>query len=319
MEHTTRMKAIRIHSYGAAEQMQLEDAPVPVCGNGDLLVRVVAAGVNPIDWKIRAGAMAAEIPRSFPMTLGWDASGVVAGIGGSVQGFALGDQVMLYAEFARGGTYADYVAVDASQVALKPRTLSFAASAALPTPGQAAWTALVDTARIEAGMRVLIHGGAGAVGSIAVQLAHQRGAYVVATASGAGIGLAKGLGADEVIDYRTQKFENLVRDVDVVLDLVGGPTQDASWGALKPGGILLSTVQPPWRERATDVGVRSAFVFTPPRGQVLAQLAALVDAGQLKVSVGQEFALADAAQAHRLGESAQGRGKTILHVGKPGR
>ena len=218
---------------------------------------------------------------------------------------------------ARGGTYAEYVAVDASQVALKPRTVPFAAAAALPTPGQAAWTALFDSAKIEPGMCVLIHGGAGALGGVAVQLAKTHGLHVTATASGAGVALVRSLGADVVIDYRKQRFQELVKGVDVVLDTLGGPTREASWATLKPGGMLVATAMPPPPERAAAAGVRAAFVFTPPRGAVLAQLAERVDAGQLRLLVGQELALADAAQAHRLGESGQARGKMILHVGAP--
>jgi NADPH:quinone reductase-like Zn-dependent oxidoreductase len=311
------MKAIRVHAYGGPELMQLDDAPVPACGAGDLLVRVVAAGVNPIDWKMRSGAMAAHMPKSFPMTLGSDAAGVVTALGGGVSGFELGDEVCFYAEFARGGTYAEYVAVDASQVAKKPRTASFAAAAALPMAGQAAWTALVETAKVERGMRVLIHGGAGALGATAVQLAKEYGAHV--TASGTGLALVKSLGADECIDYRTQRFEQIARDMDIVLDTLGGPTQEASWATLRKGGMLVATAMPPPPERAAAAGVRAAFVFTPPRGAVLAQLVERVDDGRLRIVVGQEFALADAAQAHRLGEAGKARGKMVLQVGAPGR
>ena len=311
------MNAIRIHSYGNPELMQLDDAPMPACGANDLLVRVVAAGVNPIDWKIRAGAMAHGLPKAFPITLGWDAAGVVDAVGSSITHFKVGDEVCFYAEFMRGGTYAEYVAVDASQVAVKPRTLGFAAAAALPMAGQAAWTALVDTAQIQRGMRVLIHGGAGAVGRVAVQLAKEAGLHVIATASGADVALAHSLGADEVIDYRSQRFQDQARDIDIVLDTVGGPTQEASWGVMKLGGILVATAMPPSPERAAAAGVRSAFVFTSPRGAVLAKLAERVDAGSLRVLVGQEFALVDAAQAHRLGERGKARGKMILHINAP--
>ena len=312
------MKAIRIHAYGGPELMQLEDAPVPGCGAGDLLVRVVAAGINPIDWKVRSGLMAAQLPKPFPITLGSDAAGTVAAMGGAVRGFELGDEVFFYAEFARGGTYAEYLAVEASQVAKKPRTVSFSTAAALPTPGQAAWTALIDTAKIERGQRVLVHGGAGALGTIAVQLAKEHGAHVIATASGDGVALVKSLGADEVIDYRTQRFEQVAHDIDIVLDTLGGQTQEASWATMRKGGILVATAMPPSPERAATAGVRAAFVCTPPRGGVLAQLAQRVDDGRLRVVVGQEFALADAAQAHRLGEGGKARGKMILHVAAPG-
>jgi NADPH:quinone reductase-like Zn-dependent oxidoreductase len=311
------MKAIRIHAYGGAEQMHLDDAPVPLCGANDVLVRVVAAGVNPIDWKIRSGAMAKGLPKPFPITLGSDGAGIVSAVGSAATGFKTGDEVFFYAEFARGGSYAEYIAVDVSQVALKPRTVPFAAAAALPTPGQAAWTALMETAKIEAGMRVLIHGGAGALGSVAVQLAKAQGLHVIATASGAGVELVKSLGADEVIDYRLQPFQDVVKGIDVVLDTLGGATQEASWGTLKPGGLLVATAMPPSPERAAKAAVRAAFVFTPPRGAVLAQLAQLVDTGLLRLLVAQEFALTDAAHAHSLGESGQARGKMILHVSSP--
>jgi len=313
------MKAIRIHAYGGPELMQLEDAPVPPCGAGDLLVRVVAAGINPVDWKLRSGVMAAQVPKSFPITLGFDAAGIVIAVGGGVAGFEPGDEVCFYAEFARGGTYAEYVAVNASQVAKKPRTVSFGHAAALPMAGQAAWTALIETGRVERGMRVLIHGGAGALGTVAVQLAKEHGAHVTATASGDGLALVRSLGADEVIDYRTQRLEQRARDMDIVLDTVGGPSQEASWATLRRGGILVATAMPPPPERAAAAGVRAAFVFTQPRGAVLAQLVQRVDDGRLRIVVGQEFAFADAAQAHLLGESGKARGKMILHVAAPGR
>jgi len=312
------MKAIRIHAYGGPELMQLEDAPMPPCGAGDLLVRVVAAGVNPVDWKLRSGVMAAQIPKSFPITLGFDASGVVTAVGAEVSGFELGDEVCFYVDFGRGGSYAEYVAVHASQAAKKPHTASFATAAALPMAGQAAWTALIETGQVERGMRVLIHGGAGAVGTFAVQLAKERGAHVTATASGDGLVLVKSLGADEVIDYRTQRFEQVARDMDIVLDTLGGPTQEASWTTMRKGGILVATVMPPSPERAAAANVRAAFVFTQPRGAVLAQLVERVDDGRLHIVIGQEFALADASQAHRLGEAGKARGKMILHVAAPG-
>ena len=312
------MQAIRLHSFGAAEQLELEDVPVPVHGARDVLVRVVAAGINPIDWKIRSGAVAAFFPVQPPVTLGWDAAGVVTAVGAEVDGFKAGDAVFFFAEFARGGTYADYVAVDAAQVALKPRTVSFAGAAALPAPALAAWRAVVDIADVRPGQKVLIHGGGGPLGSIAAQLAKQAGAHVVVTAGDTSIAIARATGADEVINYRHQAFETLVRDVDVVIDTVGGPVQEASWGTLKRGGVLVATAMPPSPERAAAAGVRAEMLRTPPDGAVLARIAALVDAGRLRVAVSHEFALADAARAHRLGESGQARGKIVLHVGQPG-
>ena len=311
------MQAIRLHAFGAADQLELQDVPAPVAGPRQVLVRVVAAGVNPIDWKIRSGAIAALFGIKTPTTLGWDASGIVAAVGAEVDAFKPGDAVFFFADFAHGGTYAELVAVDAAQVALKPRTVSFAEAAAIPTPAQAAWRAVVEIADVQAGQKVLIHGGGGPLGSVAAQLARHAGAHVTLTAGDASIAIARATGADEVINYQRQDFAALVRDVDVVIDTVGGAVQEASWGVLKKGGLLVATAVPPSAERAAAAGVRAEMLQTPPRGEVLAKIAELVDAGRLRVAVSHEFALADAALAHRLGESGQARGKIVLHVGSP--
>ncbi len=312
------MKAIRLHSFGAAGQLELQDVPMPACGPGDVVVRVVAAGVNPVDWKIRSGALAAAFPVKLPMTMGWDAAGVVSAVGSGVTAFKPGDAVYFFAEFSRGGTYAEFVAVDAAQVALKPRTVSFATAAAIPTVAQAAWRAVVETAHVQPGMKVLVHGAGGPLGSVAAQLAKRAGAHVTATAGDASIAIARATGADDVINYQRQRFEALVHGVDVVIDTVGGAVQEASYAALRPGGLLVTTTMPPSAERAAAAGVRAEMIFTPPRGEVLAKIAELVDAGLVRVAVSHEFALADAARVHRLGERGELRGKTVMHVGLPG-
>ena len=311
------MKAIRLQAFGAADQLELQDIPVPVAGPRQVLVRVVAAGVNPIDWKIRSGAIAALFGLAAPLTPGWDASGIVAAVGAEVDAFKPGDAVFFFADFAHGGTYAEFVAVDAAQVALKPRSVSFAEAAAIPTPAQAAWRAVFEVADVRPGQKVLIHGGGGPLGSVAAQLARHAGAHVSVTAGDASIAIARATGADEVINYQRQDFATLVRDVDVVIDTVGGAVQEASWGVLKKGGLLVATAVPPSPERAAAAGVRAEMLQTPPRGEVLGKIADLVDAGRLRVAVSHEFALADAARAHRLGESGQARGKIVLHVGLP--
>lgn len=310
------MKAIRIHAYGRDDQLKLEEAPVPVCRTNDVLVQVVAAGINPVDWKLRSGAMANAIAKTFPFVLGQDGAGVVAAVGSEVSRFAPGDEVFFYDEFERGGSYAEFIAVDSYQVAIKPRTVSFAAAAALPTPGQAAWKAMIEIAQIVPNMRVLIHGAAGGIGSVAVQLAKQAGAHVIATASAKDKALVESLGADTVFDYQHQNFERHTKDMDVVLDTIGGATQEASWSTLRAGGLLLATAFPPLSGRANAAGVRAEFVFTPPRGDVLEKLAERVDSG-LRALIGVEFMLADAATAHRLGESGKARGKMVLHVSGP--
>ena len=312
------MKAIRLNAFGDADQLRLEDVPVPVPAADEVLVRVVAAGVNPVDWKIRSGRMAGAFPVKTPATLGWDAAGVVAAAGAGVTRFKAGDAVFFFADLAHGGTYAEFVAVDAAQVAAKPRTLAFAAAAAVPTPAQSAWRAVVDVAQVAPGMTVLVHGGGGPLGSVAVQLARRAGARVIATAGADSMAIARAAGADELIDYRRERFEDRLRGVDVVIDTVGGPMQEASWATLARGGVLVATAMPPSAERAAAAGVRAEMIRTPPRGEVLAQIAELVDAGQLRVAVSHEFALADAAKVHALGERGELHGKIVLHVGAPG-
>ena len=311
------MKAIRLHAFGDADQLRLEDAPIPVPAANEVLVRIVAAGVNPADWKIRSGRMAAAFPVKTPATLGWDGAGVVAGVGAEVTRFAPGDAVFFFADFAHGGTYAEYVAVDAAQLARKPRTLAFAAAAAVPTPAQAAWRAVVDVAQVAPGMAVLVHGAGGPLGSVAVQLAKRAGARVVATAGADSIDIARAAGADEVIDYRRERFEQRVREMDVVVDTVGAAVQEASWATLRRGGLLVATAVPPAAGRAAAAGVRAEMILTPPRGDVLERIAGLVDAGELRVAVSHEFALADAARVHALGERGELHGKIVLHVGAP--
>lgn len=307
------MKAIRIHGYGAASEMKLEDVPLPSYGVNDVLIRVAASGVNPIDWKVRAGFLAERIPFPMPLTLGWECAGTVEAAGAAVTAFKPGDAVYTMPEFTRGGTYAEYVAVDAAQVALMPRTLSFSVAASMPMTALAAWTA-IGTANIQPGQQVLIHGGAGGVGSLAIQLAKIKGAHVTTTVSADKMALVTSLGADVVIDYKTTDFASQVRNMDVVLDTVGGATQEASWSTLKRGGLLLAFTQPPEPARADEAGVRAVFVFTAPRGDALKQIADLVDTGALKPLACHEYTLADAANVHELGQAAGLAGRTVLHV-----
>ncbi len=278
------MQAIRIHRYGDAGVLSLDDVPQPAYGDEDVLIRVVAAGVNPVDWKIREGGLKDRLGHRLPLTLGWDVSGVVAAVGRSVRSFRPGDLVYSRPDIARDGCYAEYVAVRASEVALRPTTVSHVAAASLP---------------------------------LAVQLAKWRGAHVIATASAANADLVSFLGADEVIDYRRERFFEHVQGVDVVLDTVGGQVQQDSWRTLRPGGLLVSIVDPPSEEAARQRSVQSAFVFIQPNAAVLEQIAGLVDAGQLRPVVGAEFALRDAAAAQRLSQSGRARGKIVLYVAAP--
>ncbi|GAA5785777.1 NADP-dependent oxidoreductase [Chitiniphilus shinanonensis] len=308
------MQAVRIYLYGGREVLRLEDAPMPTPTGDDVLVRVVAAGVNPVDWKIREGYLKTMLPHALPLTLGWDLSGVVAALGPQASGFKVGDAVYSRPDIARDGSYAEYIVVRAGELAPKPATIAHATAASLPLAGITAWEAIVGQGRVTAGQRVLVHAGAGGVGSLAIQLAKWRGAHVVATASAANRELVLSLGADEVIDYRETSFEQAVGELDLVFDTMGGEVQERSWQTLKPGGLLVSIVSPPAEARD---GRRGAFIFIGPDAAVLRELGALVDRGVLRPVVGAEFALADVAAAHALSESGRARGKIVLHVGLP--
>jgi len=311
------MKAVRIHAYGDRSVLQFEDAPKPAIARDEALVRVVAAAVNPIDWKIRQGHLKTMVPYVFPLTLGWDFSGVIEALGSEVSGLAVGDAVFSRPDIRRDGSYAEYVAVRAVEIARKPKTISHIEAASIPLVGITAWETIVSVGNLVAGQKALIHAASGGVGSLAVQIAKSRGAHVVATTSSANIELVRSLGADQVIDYRNQRFTDKVKDVDVVVDTVGGDVQASSWSVLRRGGILVSTVSVPSIERAAALGVRSAFVLISPNAAVLDQLAGLVDAGKLRPLIGGEFALRNVADAHALSETSRTVGKIVIYVGQP--
>src|SRR5882757_5597962 len=276
------MKAIRIQNYGGPEALQYEDAPRPQPQAGEVLVRVHAAGVNPIDWNVREGHMKDFWPHKFPLILGWDLSGVVEEFGTGVSRFKIRDEVYSVPDPTRDGAYADYIVVRESELALKPNSLHHIRAATVSLAALTAWQALFDTGQLQPGQRVLIHGGSGGVGHFAVQLAKWKRAYVFATASTKNQELLRELGADEIIDYSTQRFEDVARNIDIVLDPIGGDTQERSWQVLKKGGFLLSVVQPPSADKATALGIQAAFVASQPNGAELAKIAELIDASDLK-------------------------------------
>jgi NADPH:quinone reductase-like Zn-dependent oxidoreductase len=311
------MKTVRIHHYGHADVLRYEDAPMPEIAADEVLVRVVAAAVNPVDWKVREGYLQQMIPYQFPLILGWDVSGVIEAVGAAVTGFQVGDAVYARPDIARNGTYAEYIAIRAKEVAYKPATISHIEAASLPLAAITAWEVLFTTGKLMAGQRVLIHAGSGGVGSLAIQLAKSCGAHVITTTSEKNRAFVEALGADEIIDYKTNAFQDVVSDIDLVFDTLGGDVQELSWRVLKPGGILVSIISPPADERAKSLGVRCGFVFIGPNAQVLTYLAGLVDDGIIRPIVGAEFAFEDIAKAHALSESGRARGKIVLYVGKP--
>lgn len=310
------MKAVRIHEFGDPSVLRYEDAPIPQPAEGEVLIRVRAAGVNPVDWKTRAGrGVAKRLEAPFPLILGWDVSGVVKEVGAGVTQFKAGDEVFGLVRFPQaGGAYAEYTAAPASHLTFKPRTLDHIHAAALPLASLTAWQALFEAAQLEAGQRVLIHAAAGGVGHIAVQLARWRGAYVIGTASTRNVEFVQQLGASEVIDYETASFEQYVHEVDVVFDPLAGEVRERSWQVLKKGGVLVSILGEPAAGAAAAYGVRAAYVLVRPEASQLAQIAALVDEGHLKPVVDTVYPLEKAASAHEHLERGHLRGKIVLQV-----
>jgi len=308
------MKAIRIHNYGGPEVLKYEDAPRPKPQAGEVLIRVHAAGVNPIDWKVREGEMKDFWPHKFPLILGWDLSGVVEELGKGVSRFKIGDEVYGLPDPTRGGAYADYIVVRESELALKPDSLHHIRAGAVPLAALTAWQSLFDTGQLQPGQRVLIHAGSGGVGHFAVQLAKWKGAYILATASTKNQDLLRELGVDEPIDYTRQRFENVARNIDVVLDTLGGETQERSWSVLKKGGVLVSLVQPPSEEKAKELGVRGALVASHPNGEQLAEIAKIVDSGKLAPVIDRILPLSEVRRAHELSQTAHTHGKIVLRV-----
>lgn len=303
------MKAIRIHEFGGPEVLRYEDIPESQPGPGEVRIRVIAAGVNPIDWKIRRGYMALPLP----MTVGSDVAGVVDAVGQGVDSFQPEDEVFGKASAGQGG-YAEYTVVNSTQIAQKPKSIGFIESAAIPTAGLAAWQSLFDIAGLERGQTVLIHGAAGGVGSFAVQFAKWKGAYVIGTASSKNAEFLKGIGCDEVIDYRNQQFEEIVSNLDVVLDTIGGDTLERSWGVLKPRGFLVTTVASIPEGTPQKHGVRAERLMTQADGKELAQIADIIDERKIKPIVTTVLPLADAQKAHEMSESGHTRGKIVLRI-----
>ncbi len=308
------MKAVQINSYGGNEVVEVNHhAPEPKLAPGFVLVEVQAAGVNPSDWKIRQGYFEKFMPLQLPATLGGDFSGVVREVGPGVSTFNVGDEVYGRALAFGGssGSFAELVVADAKTMALKPKNVNHVEAAALPLVGVSALQALVDHIQVTKGQKILIHGGAGGIGALAVQLAKHLDAYVIATASGGDIDFVKGLGSDEVVDYKTQDFTALVTDVDAVFDTIGGETFTRSLGVLKQDGIIVSMSQP---EAMSNNQVRVVAQQTEVTSERLSKLTELVDEGVIKVAIDKTFPLDQAAVALDYLEHGHHRGKVVLKV-----
>lgn len=305
------MKAVRIHSYGGPEVFVHEDVPKPKPSAGEVLIRVHAAGVNPLDWKVREG----YTRRRLPLILGWDVSGTVEEVGSDGTGLKPGDAVFGLLDIARyEGAYAEYVAAQASDMARKPEEIDHVQAASLPIAALAAWQGLFEQGVLSAGQTVLVHAGAGGVGHFAVQLAGWKGARVISTAAADDTDFVHELGADKVIDYITTRFEDAVKDVDVVLDLIGGDTQERSWKVLKKGGILVSTVGISSPETADRLGVQGKAFRVHPDAAQLGQMAGLIVTGKLRSVIQAVLPLSDARKAHELLQAGKARGKIVLKI-----
>lgn len=308
------MKAVVIDKYGGVDELQIRDMPVPALSNYDVLIEIHAASVNPVDWKVREGYLREMIPYKFPIIPGWDAAGIVKETGPQASLYKRGDRVFSRTDISRDGTYAEYVAVNEELVALMPDNLSFTEAAAVPLACQTAWQALVETAFLKECDKVLVHAGAGGVGSFAIQIAKNREAYVATTCSGDNAGLVKSLGADEVVDYTKTDFSEALHDFDLVLDTVGGEVYRKSFKVLKRGGTLISLLEQTDEKLAGEAGVKAEYVFLQPDRKRLGMIAELLQLGDIKPVVGTVLPLEEVRKAHSLSQSRHAKGKIVLSI-----
>ena len=309
------MKAIQINGYGDNSVVALnEKADRPRVSVGKVLVEVHAAGVNPVDWKIREGYLKGMMTLVFPATLGSDFSGVVVEVGEGVTNVKEGDEVYGMASAMTGGSFAEFTVVDAKSLSPKPTRATHAEAASLPLVGLSAWQALVEQMRLQKEQKILIHGGAGGIGTIAIQLAKHLGAYVVATASQADVDYVKGLGADEVIDYQSEKFEKNIKNCDAVFDTAGGDAYQKSFQVVKEGGIIVSMVEQPNEELMAKYKITAKAQFTQPNADQLVKLASLVDDGVIKPHVDKSFSMEQAKEAFAYQQTGRPQGKVVITI-----
>ena len=308
------MQAIQIQEFGDPQVLQVKEISIPAPGPGELLVRVHAAAVNPVDTSIRAGRAGGLSGASLPYVPGFDVSGTVTAIGSDVVNFKVDDEVFAMVDLRRGGAYAEYAIVLENEAALKPTRVNHAEAAAIPLVALTAWQALFEVAKLQKGQTILIHAGAGGVGSIAVQLAKWRGAHIIATASDYNHNFLRELGVDVPVDYRTQNFEDFASDVDVVLDPIGGDTQVRSLQILKEGGILVSIVGLTSEGRNPSRNVRATSILVRPNSVQLSEIGELIQNGIINPIVSYRFPLEQAPLAHEQSQTRRTRGKIVIEI-----
>ncbi|WP_085522563.1 NADP-dependent oxidoreductase [Tuberibacillus sp. Marseille-P3662] len=310
------MKAVVINQYGGRDKLMMARYPKPMPKADEVLIEMYATSINPIDWKVREGHLQERLKFAFPIILGWDAAGVISDVGSGVHDFEVGDRVFTRPPTTNRGTYAEYITAPADLVTKLPDKISFNEGASIPLVAQTAWQCLFDFADMKAGERVLIHGGAGGVGSMAIQIAKSYGAEVIATGSSESQDIIEQLGADQFINYRTQTFENDVDSVDIVLDTIGGETQSRSFDVLTSGGRLVSIAQPPDEKKAKSKGIKAGFVWLEPDGERLKRLAFMLEDDQLKPLIAKTFPFSEEGmqEAHHMSEEGHAKGKIIIEI-----
>src|SRR6202049_2570963 len=306
------MKAVVVREYGGPEVLKYEDAPRPEPKENEVLVRVIAAGVNPVDALIRSGKYAKFFGTTLPLIPGYDIAGIVEKTGAKITKLRAGDSI--YAYVLGCGGYAEYAVATEGEATAKPKSLNYIEAAAMPLVALTAWQALIDTAKLSAGQTVLIHGGSGGVGSMAIQIAKARGAKVIATASTSNQELLKQLGADVAIDYTKTKFEDVAKDVDVVLDSVGKDTLARSYGVVRKGGIIATLVAEPDQAELDKHGIRGAAISVKPNASELAEITKLIEEKKIKPVVSQVLPLTEAVKAQEQAATHHTRGKIVLRV-----
>ena len=309
------MKAVVVNEYGGPEVLKYQDAPRPEPKEDEILVRVMAAAINPVDSYVRQGMFAKRGLDNRPLIIGSDIAGVVEKAGPSAKKFKSGDAVYSYLSVTRGGAYAEFAIAKESETALKPKNIGFEEAAAVPLAGTTAWQALMDSAKIAEGQTILIHGGSGGVGSFAIQIARAHGLKTIATASTEHQDLLKQLGVDQAIDYKTTKFEDVVKDVDVVLNCVRADALALSYGVVKKGGMIVSITDEPDQSECAKRGLSCSRMSAHPEAKVLQELTKLMEAGKMKSIVSQTFPLAEASKAHEQIETRHTLGKIVLKIG----
>lgn len=315
------MKAVIIEQFGGAEKLRMADIPTPKPGPNEVQIRIRYTSVNAVDWKIREGLLSGRLDHQFPITPGWDAAGIISALGSGVKSFKLNDEVFAYCRknIVRDGTYAEFITVDAVNVAKKPKNISFAEAAGIPLAGLTAWQALFDVGKLAKGQTVLIHAGAGGVGSLAIQFAKWAGAKVITTVSDKNIDYVKDLGASLVIDYHKDNFYDLVKKefpkgIDLVFDMLGGDTLTESAKLLKKGGILVSIVEKLEDDDAEKLGITAKYLFVRPNGDELSEIAKLIEQNKIKIPFIDEMRLQDAASAQEKSRQGHTKGKIVLKV-----